>query len=81
MTTLCRRSLLALLVAREGLPVLVHGHASEDSRVSTLEVLEHMGVGVSPALGELASDRVTYVDTRALLPGLARLLDVRQRPI
>ena len=70
--------LLALLVAREGLPVLVHGHASEDTRVSTRAVLEHLSLTASPALGALAEASVTYVDTQALLPGLARLLDVRR---
>ena len=36
--------LLALLLAREGLPVLLHGVASESTRVFTSSVLEALGI-------------------------------------
>ena len=61
--------LLAFLVAREGLPVLVHGTQTENSRVFVSQVLE--GLGPLPAA-------VTYLPTEALCPGLKRLLDVRR---
>jgi len=61
--------LLASLVAREGLPVLIHGTQTESSRVFVSQVLE--------ALGPLPQG-VSYMTTEALCPGLKRLLDVRR---
>ena len=60
--------LLALLVAREGLPVLIHGTQTEPSRVFVTDVLD-------------ALDRpreIPFLATEALCPGLKRLLDVRR---
>jgi anthranilate phosphoribosyltransferase len=54
--------LLALLLAREGLPVLVHGSATETSRVLASNVLEALDVP----------------PTELLNPALKRLLDVRR---
>jgi anthranilate phosphoribosyltransferase len=63
-------SLLAALLAREGLPVLIHGTATESSRVGVPEVLAVQGVAPH---GEFA-----YCPTELLCPGLKRLLDVRR---
>ena len=61
--------LLAVLVARQGLPVLIHGTQTEPSRVFVSQVLE--------ALDALPAG-VSYVPTEALCPGLKRLLEVRR---
>ena len=70
--------LLALLLAREGLAVLVHGMATETSRTSTQSVLQTLGIRPESAAEPLTSGSVRYVPTGLLCPGLARLLDVRR---
>jgi anthranilate phosphoribosyltransferase len=70
--------LLALLLAREGLAVVMHGMASESKRIPAFAVLERLGV--APTWGALVAQAGTVlsVPTAALLPGLQRLLEVRQ---
>ncbi|MDP3204186.1 MAG: DNA-binding protein YbiB [Hydrogenophaga sp.] len=70
--------LLALLLARQGVPVLVHGTATEDKRVFASAVFAELGV--LPAIGvpKLATGEVAFVPTEVLCPGLKRLLDVRR---
>ena len=70
--------LLALLLAREGLPVLVHGTATESQRVLTSEVLLELGIPAQTAIESIAPGSVAYVPTALLNPGLQRLLDVRR---
>jgi anthranilate phosphoribosyltransferase len=70
--------LLALLLAREGLPVLVHGTATESSRVTSQQVLSALGLAPQSAIQPLASGTVQFVPTELLCPGLQRLLDVRR---
>ncbi len=70
--------LLALLLAREGLPVLLHGHATDNSRVLASDVLAALDVPPRSTLSALAAGEVAWVDTALLQPGLARLLDVRR---
>ena len=70
--------LLALLLAREGLAVLVHGMATETSRTSTQKVLETLGIRAELAIKPIAIGSVRFVPTGLLCPGLARLLDVRR---
>ncbi|WP_395024183.1 DNA-binding protein YbiB [Comamonas odontotermitis] len=70
--------LLALLLAREGLPVLVHGMQTEASRTSVFAVLQRLGISTLPQAGILEPAQVTAVHTATLLPALARLLAVRQ---
>lgn len=70
--------LLALLLAREGLPVLVHGTATEETRVDTSKVLEALGVNEQSAINKVVSGEVSFVPTRLLCAGLQRLLDVRR---
>jgi anthranilate phosphoribosyltransferase len=70
--------LLALLLAREGLSVVVHGTATESTRVSAQNVLAALGVPAQAAIEEIASAQVHYVPTALLCPGLQRLLDVRR---
>lgn len=70
--------LLALLLARKGLPVLVHGTPTEDARVSSAQVLAALGLHRHDVRAPLQGGSVHAVPTEALLPGLKRLLDVRR---
>jgi len=70
--------LLALLLAREGLPVLVHGTATESSRVFTSNVLAVLGIPAQAAIGKIANGEVVFAPTELLCLGLKRLLDVRR---
>jgi len=70
--------LLALLLAREGLPVLLHGTATEDRRVFTADVLQALGIPPQSAITRIANGSVQFVPTALLCPGLQRLLDVRR---
>lgn len=76
--------LLALLLAREGLPVLVHGMRTEARRVLASDVLQALGIAATQAPGDpsaqlpaIAPGTVAHIATEALQPGLARLLAVR----
>ncbi len=70
--------LLGLLLAREGLSVLLHGTSTENSRVASWEVLQAMGVQAHSATEPLSSSLLHWIPTESLLPGLKRLLDVRR---
>ncbi|MDP9891843.1 anthranilate phosphoribosyltransferase [Variovorax boronicumulans] len=70
--------LLALLLAREGLPVLVHGSATETSRVLASNVLAALDVPPMTSIGPIASGTVGFAATELLNPALKRLLDVRR---
>ena len=70
--------LLALLLAREGLPVLIHGTATESSRVFTSKVLEVLDIHPLNGMRSVDPGQVQFAPTAALLPGLQRLLDVRR---
>jgi len=70
--------LLALLLAREGLSVVVHGMASESTRISAQNVLSALEIRANEAIEKIAPGTVQYVPTNLLCPGLARLLDVRR---
>jgi anthranilate phosphoribosyltransferase len=70
--------LLALLLAREGLPVLVHGTATESTRVFASDVLLAVGIAASTAIEKIADGSVAFAPTALLCPGLKRLLDVRR---
>ena len=70
--------LLALLLAREGLAVLVHGSASETSRVLASNVLSALDMPPMTTLTPLAAGQVGFAPTELLNPALKRLLDVRR---
>lgn len=70
--------LLALLLAREGLGVLMHGTATESGRVNSAEVLGLLGVQPCTQIGELSCGALMFAPTELMLPGLKRLLDVRR---
>jgi anthranilate phosphoribosyltransferase len=70
--------LLALLLAREGLPVLVHGTATESARVLTSDVLAGLGVPALDAVRAIDDGEVVFAPTGLLSPGLQRLLEARR---
>jgi len=75
--------LLALLVARAGVPVLVHGVSDDPGRVTTLEVFAAMGMTAAQDAAEaevqLASRGIALVSIDTLAPPLARLLHSRRQ--
>lgn len=70
--------LLALLLAREGISVLVHGTPTESKRVFSSEVLVALDIHALSAIKPIASGEVAFVPTELLSPALKRLLDVRR---
>ncbi|WP_317203750.1 DNA-binding protein YbiB [Janthinobacterium sp.] len=75
-------ALLALLLARAGAPVLVHGVDSDPGRVTTAEVFRALGLRAAndhaEAEAELAQGRPAFIGVDALAPPLARLLALRR---
>jgi anthranilate phosphoribosyltransferase len=70
--------LLAHLLAREGMAVIMHGTATEASRISSQEVLASMGVTALSTTREVQAGEVVFAPTELLCPSLKRLLDVRR---
>lgn len=70
--------LLAGLVARRGLPVLIHGTETESARVFVRDVLQAMDIGAASTSPMIADGQVAFVPTEVLSPGLKRLLDARK---
>ncbi|MBI3714225.1 MAG: DNA-binding protein YbiB [Burkholderiales bacterium] len=75
-------ALLALLLAREGAPVLVHGVSHDVGRVTTLEVFAEMGIDLSmdckAAHQALTQRRLAVMAIAQLSPKMHRLLSMRQ---
>jgi anthranilate phosphoribosyltransferase len=75
--------LVAMLLARMGVPVLVHGTLEGQDRVASAYVFRELGIlpctSVSHAQAQLASDCLAFVPTGVISPGLAGLLAVRSR--
>ncbi|QCP14728.1 DNA-binding protein YbiB [Pseudoduganella umbonata] len=75
-------ALLALLLAREGVPVLVHGVAHDVGRIATAEVLAELGIAAAatPAEAEqaLADGHVSFITIDTLAPKLAHQLSLRR---
>lgn len=74
--------LLASLVAREGVPVLVHGVPDDPGRVTTLEVFAAMGItpakDIAEAETQLAERKLAVIAIDTLAPQLARVLKLRR---
>ncbi|GBU15760.1 DNA-binding protein YbiB [Polaromonas sp.] len=70
--------LLALLLAREGLPVLIHGTATESARTLSSQVLDALGIAAQTTPKKIACGEVAFSPTEQLSPALKRLLDVRR---
>jgi anthranilate phosphoribosyltransferase len=73
--------LMALLLAREDVPVLLHGVAHESSRVGTFEILKILGHAPVSEMDEgeerLHDQLLAPIPISVLAPDLARLLDLR----
>jgi len=70
--------LLALLLAREGLPVLLHGMRTEARRVLASDVLQALDIPALPKPQAIVAGSVAHMHTQVLHPGLARLLAARE---
>jgi anthranilate phosphoribosyltransferase len=74
---------LALLLARFGVPVLVHGPLEAQGRVAGAAVLRELGVPPSAslraALDALAVNGIAFAPTALLSPALAQLIALRAR--
>jgi anthranilate phosphoribosyltransferase len=75
-------ALLALLLAQEGIQVLVHGPMLDAGRVSTAEIFRDLGLPFAGNAEEIengwARREPVFIRTEDLCPPLARLLDVRR---
>ena len=74
--------LLALLLAREGVPTLVHGVRNDPGRVTTAEILGEMGLAEAGSSAELqdafAARRPAFMPIETLAPALAHQLSLRR---
>lgn len=70
--------LLAHLLAREGLAVVMHGTATESTRITSRDVLSAMGLPAIAQARAVQAGDVVFTPTEVLCPGLKRLLDVRR---
>lgn len=74
--------LLALLLAREGVPVLVHGVTTDPGRVTTAEILQAMGMhpvaDAEGATAAFARREPAFMTIASLAPKLDRLLQLRR---
>ena len=73
-----RTPLLALLLARAGQRVLLHGMRTEAGRVLSSDVLAALDLPALAAIKPIAPGEVAHVATPLLHPGLARLLATRE---
>jgi len=73
--------LLALLLAQEDVPVLVHGMPEDPGRVTTAEIFHDLGLPVARNSSDVSAAwqrrEPVYIRTDLLCPPLARLLDAR----
>ncbi len=74
--------LLALLLAREGVPVLVHGVTEDPGRVTSAEIFAELAIAPGSTHDEiedtLAERRAAFAPIEVLAPKLARLLALRR---
>jgi len=74
--------LLALLLAREGVPTLVHGVRNDPGRVTTAEILGEMGLADAGSSSELqdafSALRPAFMPIETLAPALAHQLSLRR---
>lgn len=74
--------LLALLLARSGVPTLVHGVTADAGRVTSAEIFAKLGIAPAASHDEietqLASRALAFAPIDVLAPKLARLLALRR---
>ena len=73
--------LLALLLARNGIPAFIHGVTRDPGRVTTREVFDALGVQASMSAREaharLTTNRVAFMPIEVLAPEIASILALR----
>ena len=74
--------LLALMLARHGVPVLMHGVLQDPNRVTSAEILQHMGIPLAltaaDAQAQFARHQPAFMPIDALAPRMAHLLSRRR---
>ena len=74
--------LLALLLAEQGLSVLVHGPLHDPARVTSAEIFHDLGLPIARNVADIEGawqrHAPVFIGTELLCPPLARLLDVRR---
>lgn len=74
--------LLALLLARRGVPVLVHGILHDAGRVTTAEIFQALGVSLSSSLEQaelqMAQQQAAFLPIDVLSPSMSRILQMRR---
>ncbi|MCU6434452.1 DNA-binding protein YbiB [Undibacterium sp. Jales W-56] len=74
--------LLALLLARRGVPVLVHGVLTDAGRVATAEIFEALGHPLAHSAAEaetqMAQQQPAFISIDALSPAMTRILAMRR---
>ena len=70
--------LLGMLLAAQGVPVMMHGTPTDSVRVHTPEVLALLGIEARGDTRSVAAGELAWFPTGLLCPGLQRLLEVRQ---
>ena len=74
--------LLALLLAREGVPVLVHGVRLDPGRVTTADILAELGLAEAGSTADMldafAAGRPAFLPIERLAPKLAHMLSLRR---
>jgi anthranilate phosphoribosyltransferase len=74
--------LLALLLARSGVPVLVHGVVSDPGRVTTAQILQQLGIAFAQDRQQVAErfavQQPAFMQIEHLAPKMARLLALRR---
>ncbi len=74
--------LLAMLLARRGVPVLIHGVTKDPGRVTTAEILHELGFSFAHSIDEamqgFARREPVFMPIEALAPRMARLLALRR---
>jgi anthranilate phosphoribosyltransferase len=74
--------LLALLLAREGVPVLVHGVQQDPGRVTTAEIFAELGIGPTGSTADMldafAARKPCFMPIERLAPQLAHQLSLRR---
>ncbi|MEN9868004.1 MAG: anthranilate phosphoribosyltransferase [Pseudomonadota bacterium] len=75
--------LLALLLARAGAPVLMHGVTQDPGRVTSADILQAMGYTLADTAGQaqqqLEQHNLAFMPVASLAPQMASLLNLRQR--
>ncbi|UOD31234.1 DNA-binding protein YbiB [Massilia violaceinigra] len=74
--------LLALLLAREGVPVLVHGVTSDPGRVTSCEILRELGFEAAASAADVqaafATGKPAFMPIDMLAPKMAQMLALRR---